>query len=526
MKNQLDTEDIIEGITRRQFMKFTSVAACTAIVSNTLGCSILGSRMPQINTKRPFIINNANIIDVINGKVIENYSIEMQNGKILKIFPSNENLDPSVKTMSLNGRYVCPGLIDAHCHSTITSVYSFNVFQGWRHLRQQEANFRLCIESGVTTIRDVGAMQYFLEWYIDRINNEWILGPRVIYANAMLNIKGGHPEVNPTDINYFANAAAPFMGMPNVGFSSTDELKKALEKNSIRASFIKLTVDPTSIFCKSNPSIPVYTDEHLSIIFDFAEKKSLPVVCHNMDKAGFDRMINYPIHSLEHAVSDVYLSDQEIENFAKKSIAVVPTLSIGQSFASHVMFDKTPDEFQTEFIENEISIRNQYINTEAKNHIDHKFHQLNMDNMELYKTIACQDMWDKKIFMANPYKTFGMLKYGVENIKKLKDAGVLIGIGMDAGMPFSYFGSLYREFELLSRVGFNNHEILRCATYNNAKILNMSDLLGNISPGKYADLVVYNENPLQDITVLRKPQVVFKEGKVMISHIDLNGIIS
>jgi len=499
---------------RRQFIKYALAAATTAAAPNIVGCAAFSNNIPQIDIKQPFILKNAHIIDVIQGVVLENQCIQMQNGKISEIFPNNVPVDPSIDSLDLNGKYVCPGLIDAHCHVTITSVFAFHFFQAWRHLRQQETNFRLCIESGVTTIRDVGAMRWALEWYIERIKDEWIPGPRVVYGNAMLNIKGGHPEVNPTDINYFANAAKPFIGIPTVNFASTEELKSALESNTQHASFIKLTVDSISAFCKANLKIPEYTDEHLKIILACAEKKSLPIVCHNMDKSGFDRMMNYPIHSLEHIVTDTYLTDKEVSNFAKKKIAVVPTLAVGQSFSSHQMFDVFPKKYQTDFIENEIKIRHHYLTKEAHAHIDASFHKLNLDTMKYYQTVGCKNMWDKKIFLGNPDKTLGLLKYGTENLKKMKEAGVLIGVGMDAGMPFCYFGSLYRELELMSRVGFSNKEILRAATYNNAKILNMESDIGDISRGKFADLVIYNKNPLDDIRVCRSPQMVFKGGKV------------
>jgi imidazolonepropionase-like amidohydrolase len=515
MKPSLDIIENNQGMDRRQFMKYALAAASTASIPNISGCAAFSSKLPPINLKRPFILKNARIIDVIQGIVLNNYCIQMLNGKISTIFPNNEAIDPSIESMDMKGQYVCPGLIDAHCHATITSVFAFHFFQGWRHLRQQEANFRLCIESGVTTIRDVGAMRWVLEWYIERINDEWIPGPRVVYCNAMLNIKGGHPEVNPTDISYFANAAKPFIGIPTVNFASTEELKSALQSNTQRASFIKLTVDSISAFCKANLKIPEYTDEHLKMILECAEKKSLPIVCHNMDKSGFDRMVNYPIHSLEHIVTDAYLTDKEVSDFAKKNIAVIPTLAVGQSFSSHEMFDVFPKKYQTDFIENEIKIRHHYLTKESHKHIDASFHKLNMNTMKYYQTVGCQKMWDKKIFLGNPNKTLGLLKYGTENLKKLKDAGVLIGVGMDAGMPFCYFGSLYRELELLSRVGFSNKEILRAATYNNAKILNMSNEIGDISKGKFADLVVYDKNPLDDIRVCRSPKMVFKEGKVV-----------
>lgn len=82
-------------------------------------------------------------------------------------------------------------------------------------------------------------------------------------------------------------------------------------------------------------------------------------------------------------------------------------------------------------------------------------------------------------------------------------------------MPYTFFGGQYREYELLSRIGFKNEEILRCATINNARILKMDDKTGSLAPGKFADIAVFKENPLREIRALRKPAMVFKEGRLM-----------
>jgi len=77
----------------------------------------------------------------------------------------------------------------------------------------------------------------------------------------------------------------------------------------------------------------------------------------------------------------------------------------------------------------------------------------------------------------------------------MNQAGILIGCGIDAGMPFCYFGGNYREYEILQRIGFSNIEILRCATINNAKILRVEDKTGSLETGKYADIVILEKIP-------------------------------
>jgi len=518
-----NTIDVITNasLNRRDFLKISGGAVC-AMTLPDIGCATFSKKIPYIDYSRELVLKNCHVIDVEKGICLENAFIQIDHGKIIAVDTTPFNEDKHSEVIDLGGHYVIPGMIDAHCHATLSSAFYLKMFQEYKHLFQQERNFRLCIESGVTTIRDVGSLQYSLQWFIDRIKNGHILGPRVIFCNGILNIKGGHPEVNPTDINMFANYASFFIGNAMTNFETIDDLKIALEKNTQKASFIKLTVDNQSVFCKNNLSIPVYSDDHLSTIFNEAEKKDLPVVCHQMSKWGFDRMSQYPVHSMEHMVSDAYISDKEAIKVAQKKIAIVPTLTVGQSYAFKELFPLVPKEYQTEFIENEIDIKMQYLNKESSQHIDPSIHQQNLGMIAYYQKVPCSQMWDQKIFMAYPDPMFGLLKYGVENLKKLKQAGALIGCGMDAGVPLCYFGSLYRECELLSRVGFTNHEVLQCATINNAKILRMENSIGSIQPGKYADLVVLNENPLKEIKSLRNPLIVMKDGQIMISKLPVH----
>ena len=96
----------------------------------------------------------------------------------------------------------------------------------------------------------------------------------------------------------------------------------------------------------------------------------------------------------------------------------------------------------------------------------------------------------------------------------MKDAGIVIGCGTDSGVPLAYHGTLWREMEMLGRIGFSNSEILQCATINNAKIVGMADKIGSVEAGKYADLTILQENPLEKIETCRKPQMVIKNGEI------------
>jgi imidazolonepropionase-like amidohydrolase len=95
-------------------------------------------------------------------------------------------------------------------------------------------------------------------------------------------------------------------------------------------------------------------------------------------------------------------------------------------------------------------------------------------------------------------------------VAELHRSGVRIVAGTDAMAGFS----LHRELELYSLAGIPNAEVLRIATLQPAQILKRDKDLGTIEPGKLADLIVVDGNPLQTMSDLRKVVTVVKDGIV------------
>ncbi|MFC1851098.1 amidohydrolase family protein [candidate division CSSED10-310 bacterium] len=468
----------------------------------------------KIDYENGLLLKNVNVVDVITGKILDGRSVEIRDGMINSI--TEVNCPPhNVKSMiDLQCSYLLPGLIDAHCHSTFPSTYNFEITQLFSYFAQIRRNYLHLIKNGITTIRDMGAFPLLLDFFIKKIDAGSILGPRIQHCYTFTNVHRGHPDINPMDLTRWALFDPITIGNQSIWFNNNQELIEGLEKNLKKnASFIKLTLDDISILCGGG-KLPTYNDDNLKTILRYAKIYHLPLAGHTLSKFGFDRALQYGINSIEHSISDAFLSDEDVTAMASKRIANVPTLLVGMIYAAEEAFDYIPDEYQNHFIDELRALRRNFIYSPQNNYILKGIDNANKKMLKYYKKYNQADLFKKKMFLTHPDIFFGVLKHAPVNLHKMKEAGILIGCGTDGGMPYIPNGCLWLEMSLLSKIGFSNAEILRCATLNNAKILHMSDKIGSIDKGKLADLVVVRENPLQKLETCRRPAMVIKDGRI------------
>ena len=115
-------------------------------------------------------------------------------------------------------------------------------------------------------------------------------------------------------------------------------------------------------------------------------------------------------------------------------------------------------------------------------------------------------------------KTLKVKDAHVESVKKAYDKGIQIALGTDAGTPFNYHSNTAYEMELLSKLNISNMDILKIATYNSARCVGVEKDYGSIEVGKQADIVCLNENPLDDISNVRKINRVIQSGKIVVEN--------
>ena len=153
--------------------------------------------------------------------------------------------------------------------------------------------------------------------------------------------------------------------------------------------------------------------------------------------------------------------------------------------------------------------------------IDHAYH-LSPETMKLMhekEIYAVPTFTIMEYFAAHPDhpgdgpKYQAELDYHAAEFKKQLAAGVPFALGTDVG-PFPH-GTQAREFELMVKFGMTPLDALRSDLINGAKLLDWADSIGQLKPGFYADIIAVPGDPLTDISVLKHPVFVMKDGEIV-----------
>ncbi len=100
-----------------------------------------------------------------------------------------------------------------------------------------------------------------------------------------------------------------------------------------------------------------------------------------------------------------------------------------------------------------------------------------------------------------------------QNLARVRDAGIPIAMGTDAGNPLTLHGpSVYAEMEAMQAAGMKPMEVLVASTHGGARAMGLEKEIGTIENGKIADLLIVNADPTADVANLRKLRAVVRGG--------------
>jgi len=357
--------------------------------------------------------------------------------------------------IDLSKMTVLPGLIDCHTHLADGKYGEGDpMFQLKKSASQtvleSVPNARVTLESGFTTVRDVGVYRALNDVALrDAINRGDIIGPRMYVAGAYITITGGAgamtgmaPDIQlPWDFHY---------GEANSPWEVRQKVRRLAHDG---ADHIKVLSTGAVLTHGSNPKSQEFTLEELQAAVDEASHFGLRVAAHAHAAEGIKNAIRAGVASVEHAT----MIDDEGIALAKQ-------------------------------------------------------HGTYLD-MDIYDEECIQEEGKKGTlpadFLAHD-RALGELHR--QNFKKAVKAGVKMAFGTDAGV--CDYGVAGKQFAFMVKYGMTPMQAIQAATSSAADLLGHGTEIGSIKPGKYADLIAVAGDPLKDVGLLENVQFVMKDGKV------------
>ena len=438
------------------------------------------------------VIENITLIDAKNG-TRTNQTVSIENGVIQSIGSAKLDMEES-QIIDGEGKYLIPGLWDAHVHLTFIPEID------------HETHFKLYLKNGVTSIRDTGAILSKLQPSLNFIEENPNTTPRLFYAGPLIDgadrvYKGMEP------------------GFPNlsIGIDETSNIPEVVDgllKEGV--TFLK--------------SYEMLTKETYLELLKVAGQNGLRVTGHVPLSIDLEEAIEAGLGGMQHVRNmdlacakdaDNLLDDRQVSLENEASIAGSALRTHIHSSQRYYAIDNTDDERCLRIIMKLSEYGVFQTPTLTINTFDSRRFYADPKWRETYQDLpeAAENNWMQgSLKLANIDVTENAKKFdawSLSLVNKMHQEGVKIIAGTDTPIGYLTPGySLHKELELLSEAGLSNMDVLRSATITPAEFFGMENQMGTIEVGKLADLVILDKNPLMSISNTQSIHRVIVKGRI------------
>jgi len=350
------------------------------------------------------------------------------------------------------GKALLPGLFDCHVHLG----FRYEDFDEYARMQEPFSlgfyrsvqNLRTTIGLGITTVRDASGADAGLRIAVDEGT---LVGPRMQVSVSMLSMTGGHndPWLPSGTLGVFG---VEYPGMPSGVCDGVDGVtRKVREMVRAGADVIKIASSGGFLSPADDPMEPNFSQEEVDAIVRAAADLGTFVMSHAHGPEGIKRAVRAGVRSIDHGT---YLDDEGIELMLQRGTWLVPTLTAGDT---------------TEAIAN-----------------------------------------DPKVQLAVREKLAALGRPELDAFRRAAEAGVKVAMGTDC--PVAPHGTNLNELRHMAANGFTPTQALHATTLSAAELMGLDAELGTIEPGKRADLVVLDGDPLVFDDYESRIEQVWKDG--------------
>ncbi|MBI3649869.1 MAG: CIA30 family protein [Acidobacteria bacterium] len=437
-------------------MKRRSINACIlALLVMFISGNLAFSFAQQ--TDKPIAIVGALIVDGTGAQPF-NGTVIIQGERILAV-GANLAIPAKARIIRANGQTLIPGIFDLHTHLEYATVRGIN--SDW------PKNLKAYLYSGVTTVVDFGTYPETFAPMRRLIKSGVVAAPRIHFA-ARFSTPGGHGAEGGRGDLFTLEVQTP------------REAKAAVERIlPYQPDVIKVFTDGWRYGTATD--MTSMNEETLAAIVETAHRYGIEVLTHTVTLEKAKIAARAGVDVLAHGIGNAKADDELIRLMKANGTNYVSTLAVYEPLER--------PEF-TPLLENVLS-------TEAK------------ESLKAPAPVA-----PTAPTPTGETPTARRWKFLLSNISTLKNAGINLGTGTDAGIVGTHHGwATLREIKLLVEGGLSPLEALTAATGNSARALHVDHERGFIKAGWLADLVLLDGAPLQNINDIERINKVFLNGK-------------